>query len=305
MIGAVRILTATALLAASASAGAQEASVLGGPAAGADIFYSTDADGTDVVRAGINFDLKHEGPAAYLGVRFEKARFNPVGSGWRGMERAYVRAASQIGKWKAAATVGTDGHTILGSAAIHDEAKVRKEFFIERDIVETRRGVDEGVYYTFAGAAIDLPVDDRNVATLLAGVQAFTGDNIRKHLRANFVHVLAPEQGISVQLRTRYFHDSHPREFDYYSPRWYAQALPVLQVRRFVDGWQLMAAGGVGLQRDANSDWRRSAYAEARVQSPEASRWSINGGLLFSETPTVGGASYNYVQVRAAVLRRF
>lgn len=296
---------AAALLASSAAAAAQEAQVLDGPGVGADVFYSTDADDTEVLRTGITFDLKHSGPESYLGLRLEKARFNPVGSGWRAMERAYVRFARPFGEWKAAATVGTDGHTVIGSATVHDEAKFRKEFFIERDIVETRRGVDEGIYYTFAGAAIDLPLNERNVATLVGGIQEFTGDNVRKHLRGNFVHMLAPEQGISVQLRGRYFHDSHPREYDYYSPRWYAQVLPVLQVRRFIKGWRLLAAGGVGVQRDADTDWRRSAYFNAGVQSPETSRWSVNGDILFSETPTVGGSSYNYLQFRAGVLRRF
>lgn len=307
-MGAVSKLPAAALVTAAVLACpalAQDPAVLDGPAVGTDVFYSTDADDTEVLRAGINFDLKHAGPQSYLGFRLEKARFNPVGSGWRGMERAYVRFAEPVGKWKAAATVGTDGRTVLGAATIHDEARFRKEFFVERDIVETRRGVDEGIYYTFAGAAIDLPVDERNIVTVVGGLQEFTGDNVRTHLRANYVHVLDPDRGLSVQLRTRYFRNSEPREYDYYSPRWYAQAVPVLQMRRFVNGWRYVVAGGVGVQRDSASDWRRSTYFNAEVQSPERSRWSVNAGAMFSETPTTTGNSYNYFQVRAGVLRRF
>lgn len=221
------------------------------------------------------------------------------------MERVYVRMAKPIGGWKASASVGTDGRTLLGSATIHDEAKFRKEFFIERDIVETRRGIDRGIYYTFAGTAIDLPLDDRSIFTLVGGLQEFTGANLRTHFRANYIHVLDPERGLSVQLRTRYFRNSDPGEFDYYSPRWYAQAVPILQMRRFVDGWRYLLAGGLGVQRDSSSDWRRSTYLNAELKSPERSRWSLNAAALFSETPTTSGQSYNYFQVRAGVVRRF
>lgn len=96
-------------------------------------------------------------------------------------------------KWKWNASVGTDGDTVLGSAAIHDESRFRKEVFVERDIVETPEGVERGSYYTFAGAALDLPVDDSNVVTLVAGVQPFTGDNVRTHVRATYVHVVKPD----------------------------------------------------------------------------------------------------------------
>ena len=305
VIRGLRTFAAAGALAASAAAGAQEAGELDGPAVGADLFYSTDADETEVLRAGLDFDLRHLGPEDYLGIRLEKARYNPVGSGWRDMERVYLRAARAIGKWKASARVGTDGETVVGAATIHDEAKFRKEFFVERDIVETRRGVDEGIYYTFAGAAIDLPINERNIVTLVGGLQEFTGDNVRSHIRANFVHVLDPEQGLSLQLRTRYFRNSHPGEYDYYSPRWYAQAVPILQLRRFAKGWRYLLAGGVGVQRDANTDWRRSSYLNAQVQSPERSRWSVNAALLFSETPTTAGNSYNYFQANVGVRRRF
>lgn len=302
---AAAVVTAQIAFAVSPAAAADDPPALHGPAVAADIFRSSDADDTVVVRLGTNLDFAHDGPEDYAGIRLEKAWFNPVGSGWRSRNRAYVRVAKPIGKWKASASIGTDGRTIIGSADVHDEAKFRKEFFLERDVLETRRGVDEGIYYTFAGAALDLPVNDRNVFTVVGGVQEFTGRNVRTHLRANFVHVLSPKSGLSLQLRTRYFHDSVPREYDYYSPRWYAQAVPVLQLRRFSHGWRYVLAGGVGVQRDSNSGWHRSSYLNAQVQSPERNRWSVTAAATFSETPTTTGNSYNYFQANIGVMRRF
>ncbi|QNM82839.1 hypothetical protein H8M03_00220 [Sphingomonas sabuli] len=276
------------------------------PAIGADVFYSSDAEDTEVFKTGINFDLRHESAEKYLGVRVERARFRPLGQDGKTMERAYVRAADSLGDWKWNATVGTDGHTVLGSAAIHDEARFRKEFFVERDIIETPQGLSRGIYYTFAGAAIDLPADDRNILTLFGGVQAFTGDNVRTHLRATYVHVLKPDWGLSAQLRARYFHSSDPGEYDYFSPRWYAEVLPVLQVRRFVSGWQLLGAAGYGAQRNADSDWRSARYFNARVTSPADKRgWALTGNALYTSTPVATGNTYGYFQFNLGLTRAF
>ena len=63
--------------------------------------------------------------------------------------------------------VGTNGETVLGSLSVHNDARIRQEYFIERDRLETAQGLDQDLYSTFAGAAFDLPVDERNTLTAL------------------------------------------------------------------------------------------------------------------------------------------
>lgn len=274
---------------------------------GADLFVSADAEDTRIVRAGINLDWHYEGPEEFRGLRLEKAAFDPLGQGWRHRQRIYVRGADNLAAWKWNGQVGTDGDTLLGAASIHDGAKFRKEFFVEREIVETPQGLDTGLYYTFAGAALDLPVDERNIVTLVAGLQEFTGDNVRTHLRGNYIHLLKPDWGVSAQLRTRWFRSSQPGEHDYYSPRWYAQVLPVLQMRRFTSkGWQYMAAAGWGIQRDSSSRWRSSRLFNANIATPAlASGWGLKGSFLYSNTPVSTGFTYSYVQLSFGTTRAF
>ena len=275
-------------------------------AAGLDLFASTDADHTEVRKAGINLDWRYAAPENYLGVRFEKARFKPLGQKWTGFERGYLRYADKSGGWSWNGQIGTDGHTALGAVSVHDEARFRKEFFVEREIVETPQGVGRGIYYTFAGAALDLPVNDRNNFTVIAGVQEFTGDNLRLHLRANYVHVVKPEWGLSLQLRSRYFHSSHPGEYDYFSPRWYAQALPVVQLRRYTGGWRYSIAAGYGGQRDSGSDWHASRYVNVQATSPVVGRsWFLKGAVVYSNTPVGSGYVYDYLQFNFGVTRAF
>jgi hypothetical protein len=279
------------------------------PAAGGEFFYSTDSEGSEVARAALDFDLRNAGEDHYLGVRVERARYNPRGEGWQSRDRVFVRAAGTVRNWQAKGTVGTDGRSLVGSVSVNDTAPIRKEVFVERDVVGTRQGLARGLYSTFAGAAVDLPADDRSVFTALAGVQKFTGDNVRLHLRGSYVHVLSPELGLSIQLRGRYFHNSAPAEFDYYSPRWYAEVLPVVQMRRFVHGWELVGAAGMGVQRDAGSDWHASRYAQARFRHPlGASPWSVNGAFTYTNTPSVGTTArsgYSYAQFSLGISRRF
>jgi hypothetical protein len=275
---------------------------------GGDVFYSADSDDSEVLRMAIEFDLRNVGPEKRLGVRLEKAWYNPQGSAAGRRNRIFLQAADVAGGWTWNGRIGTDGDTIIGAASVHDDAKYRKEFFAERDIVETRQGLDQGIYSTFVGAGIDVPLNERNVFTAMAGVQEFTGENERVHLRGNYIHVLKPEIGLSVQLRGRYFHSTHPREFDYYSPRWYAQVLPAVQLRRFISGWQLFGIAGVGLQRDSDSTWRRSDYAQFRFRSPQKSRWSTFGELTYSSSPSdtsSPSSSYRYFQSSFGVARRF
>lgn len=292
--------------AAMAPAAAQTVDSAAGHAVGVDFHYSSDADETEVARLGVNLDLRYEGPEEYTGITLEKAWFNPSGRGWQGDERVYLRLADDLENWKWNARVGTDGRTVLGSATIHNEKRYRQEYFLEREIVETPQGLARGLYYTFGGGAFDVPIDERNQFTFVGGLQEFTGDNVRTHLRGNFIHVAKPDWGLSLQLRSRYFRNSDPGEFDYYSPRWYAEVLPVVQLRRFSGGFRFLAAAGLGVQRDSETDWRQSRFAHARFTSPPVrDGWMVNGGFTYTNTPGVRGFGYSYVSFSLGVTRAF
>lgn len=296
---------AISLLSAPALA-AEEGMAAGLHAVGGDVFYSSDSEDSETLKLGLDFDLRWDGPADRLGLRVERARFRPLGQRGKTMERVYVRIADDDSSWKWDVLAGSDGHTALGSASIHNDALIRQEYFLEREIVETPIGISKRLYSTFAAAAVDVPLDARNVVTLVGGVQEFTGDNIRTHLRATYVHVVKPELGLSVQLRARYFRNSDPREYDYYSPRYYAEALPVVQVRRFIGGWQLLAAGGYGVQRDADRNWRSARYVNLRAVSPKFQKdWAANAALIYANTPTSNSFAYSYLQLNFGLAKSF
>ena len=299
-----RLLGMVAACAALSPARAQEPEVAlqssSMPAAGLELWASTDSDKTDVVKLLGRASWRHEGADQYQGIAVEQAWFRPQGQKARKDERIYVDLADRAGdKWLWKARLGTDGKTWLGSANLR-RSDWSKEFFLEREIVETPRGVDEGIYYTFVGASLDFPVNDRNTFNAMAGVQEFTGRNERLHLRGSYVHVAMPELGLSAQLRGRYFHSTAPGEFDYYSPENFVQLLPVVQMRRFTSsGWMVLAAAGYGAQRATGGNWRSARLAELRVESPRGRRdVQAFGQLQYSNNSLSGAGDFHYVLAR-------
>ncbi len=273
---------------------------------GVEGFYSSDADGTQIAKTGLDLDYSHTDSEHYFGLSLEKARFEPFGQSWVENDRAYFRFADSDASWKWNGRIGSDGHTVLGSADIFKDVAHRQEYFIEREIVETPVGLEKGIYSTFVGTAYDMPINDRNSLATVVGVQDFTGRNVRLQYRENFVHVLVPDWGISVQLRLRAFHDSVPHEYDYFSPRWYAEAIPSVQLRRFVSGWRYAIAAGYGQQRTDVTGWRAARRLEASVTGPKDGHvWSFQTAFTYTNTPINSGLTYDYKQLTLTLGRSF
>lgn len=273
--------------------------------AGFETFHSSDADETEIAKFALNFDFSHIDNEHYRGLSLETARFRPSGQRTVEEQRVYFRFAGGDA-WKWNGRVGSDGHTVLGSAAIHNQSAHRQEYFVEREIIETPLGLQNGLYSTFLGGAFDLPFDDHNQLTTVVGAQDFGGQNLRLHYRGNFIHAIAPDLGLSAQLRVRYFHDSHTNEADYFAPGWYAQAIPTLQLRRYANGWRYAVAAGYGTQRDADMSWRPARLLEASITSPKKGHdWSFQAGFTYTNTPVNSGFTYDYRQFSVSVGRSF
>jgi hypothetical protein len=79
----------------------------------------------------------------------------------------------------------------------------------------------------------------------------------------------------------------------------------VVQMRRFVGGWQLLGAAGYGRQRDADSGWHSSRYLNARVSSPAfQKKWAFNVQATYSNTPVSSGLVYRYTQFSLGLNRK-
>jgi hypothetical protein len=298
-----------ALLCATPALAAQD----DGPhqAAGFDIFGSSDADHFQVVKLGASYFPDYESTQKYWGARLEHFLFASDTGGSGHAERGFLNFADSSGDWNYGGTVGTDGRTILGSGSIFTQGLfgrdgIRQEYFLNRDLVETPMGFGRGLYFTYLGGSYDIPLDERNTVTALVGSQIFSGKNYRLVARSNFIHVLDPDLGLSLQFRAKYFWDSQPREFDYFSPRWYMEGVPTIQMRRFYRRWQFVAAAGYGVRRNNGAAWEGAGLAQVSVISPRfGSNWVIDASFLYSNQPIAASYAYTYQQATVSLVRRF
>jgi hypothetical protein len=267
-----------------------------GQAVRVDVAGWNDSDAASVATFGVSWLPEYTDLDHYAGIKLERADFSPHGGrSIQHSKRVYgLFAGGEAWKWRAA--VGSDSHTLLGSANLYSDANGRhREIFVQREIVETPIGLARHFYYTYAGATADQPLGTRDTLVGLAGVQDFDGGNDRLHLRARYIHVLSEDWGLSAQLRTRWFRDSDPRQYDYYSPRWYGEALGVLALRRWRGGWQYSAAVGLGRQRDDSRSWHDARLLEFGLTSPRRGAWYLEAHATLTDTATGAGGGANYL----------
>lgn len=277
------------------------------PAMGAEVWASTDSDGTEVLKVLGRALWNFNGKESYSGLAFEHVWFSPATGQTEEADRVYLDLANSVGSnWLWNARIGTDGKTILGNAAIR-KADWSQSFFVEREIVETQQGLDRRIFYTFAGISSDIPINDANTLAVTVGVQEFSGNNERIHLRGKFVHVVSADIGLSTQVDARYYHSTEPSELDYFSPRNFVRLVPLLQLRRFShSGWMYAAAAGVGAQYSTGGDWQTAKFGQLRLESPRSvHRLDVFAEVIYTNDSISGGTNYDYVMGRAGATFQF
>lgn len=303
-----RLLAGLALMAATTIGAAAETSM----AARTEAFLSSDSDGNEVWKTSLGWDWRHRNREHWTGIDVQHARFS--GEDWSHDEqRVYGRGAGTFGAgevsddtWRWQARLGSNGDTALGGISLNTEGPRRRELFFEREALETRTGVERGQMYNLAGAAVDYPFGARTSGAALAGLQTFGDGNERIHLRGNLVLSVVRQWGLSLQARTRYYHNSDPYLGGYYSPEWYGEALGVLAVRRVMHGYMWRVVAGLGGQGNADEDWKRARLLEFSFESP---RWRQSWLRLvagYTDTPVannngIGSYSYRYGMLEAVI----
>lgn len=281
------------------------------PAVDAQTFYSSDKAGFETFKLLAGLDFSYRDPEHYLGIAAQRAHYEGPGFAV-GYSRVYLDYADSRDNgdgtsWKWNALLGGDDRTWLGSAEIFREHAdgSRDDLFLERDIVETREGTRRGIYYTLLGVAKDFAFSPRWSATGVVAVQDFSGDNTRAIFKGRLVYVLSADWGLSAQLRTRWFRDSSPYEYDYFSPRWYGEWIPALQLRRFYGGNQFRLALGYGSQRASDRGWQATKLAEIGWTSPKRGTWYAKIDAGYTNAPVSTGYAYSYRYVNAQLVLSF
>ena len=157
------------------------------------------------------------------------------------------------------------------------------ELIVAGDLVGTRAALERAISYGLAAAGLEQRLGDRWTAIALAGWQPFTDGNARTLLRGRVIYALAPQQGLSAQVRWRQF-ASRDDDVDgaYFNPGRYRTWDAGLAWRRRVRGWTLAGHAGAGRERIDERPSQATGVAEFRAEGPVGQGSVVAFGLLYS-----------------------
>ena len=116
----------------------------------------------------------------------------------------------------------------------------------------TREALERGISYGLAAANVEQKFGSRLTGIVFAGWQPFTDGNSRSLLRARLIWSIAPEEGLSAQVRWRgYASSKDDVDGACYNPERYRNRDAGLSLRRRVGTWTIGGLAGAGRERAA------------------------------------------------------
>ena len=157
------------------------------------------------------------------------------------------------------------------------------ELIAAGDVVGTRDALERGISYGLAAASVEQQFGSRLTGIAFAGWQPFTDGNSRSLLRARLIWGVAPEQGLSAQVRWRQYASSkNDVDGAYYNPERYRNWDAGLSLRRRFGSWTVAGLAGAGRERSDNASWQTTTIAEVRAEGPLSGDMRLTIGVLYN-----------------------
>jgi hypothetical protein len=302
-------------LACTASAFSATASGIerGDQGAGAAFFVSTDNEDFSTRRIAAEYLPRFRHGDALTGVRYTSHYFEQNAWSRRGHQLSLmhrnVDTATVTGWQLEGGIFQQNSHDLLtldGSWRKLLAERTGLELMISRDWVETANALDEGIHYTFAGAALDQGIGQHVTVIGLLGRQEFSDDNFRNHARIRFIVQPDLDLGLTLQARYRAFRSGRDDvNGAYFNPENFHEALFAVGWRQRIEGWTLSSIAGTGRQKVSNSPHRPSHLLEIGLQSPASRAYSLRlrGGV--SQSASFNGPDYRFRYLQAELIIGF
>lgn len=91
---------------------------------------------------------------------------------------------------------------------------------VERDVVDSIRGIDQNLMYDSLALVLDHQFTPRLTVGAVIGAMWFSDHNTRPMLRTRWNYELIANSGLNAYIRTRTYSDSNAELGNYYSPSW-------------------------------------------------------------------------------------
>jgi hypothetical protein len=271
---------------------------------GIDTVYTTDSDHFRSARLRVGALVHYKSPYDVIAVGGGGTYYEQ--NDWSKERYTLAAAVRKLDRATGAGVVATAGVSSVGDHQklfgegtwnVRLSQATGLEFIGQRDFVETRAALDAGTMTNYLAASVDHAPSDRFTVIGLAGVQWFSDDNQRTHLRGRAIYAVLPEQGLSVQVRAQGYESSSPGGGLYFNPDRYERADIGLRLRRSIADWRVLAAVGGGQEWIDHTVRNPTSYAEARGQRSFANNLTLALTFAYyraSEADSAGSGAYNW-----------
>lgn len=173
------------------------------------------------------------------------------------------------------------------------------EIFVNRDVVETRSALDQGLAFSFVGAGGDVGITPHWTVTGMVGHQSFNDGNDRRHFRSRLIYQPDLDLGLTMQLRYRYFDSSQSNVGNaYFNPDRYDEGMFAVGLRHRVRGWKTHLVAGAGRQRVNEDGQTPTALLEASAERQQKA-YALRLRLGHTRSAAFGGPDYRRTYVNA------
>jgi hypothetical protein len=281
--------------------------------AGVSGFVADDSEGFATRRLSLGYLPAYTSGDLHTGVRVAGSHF--AQDGWQrdaqqiSVVRRDLDAATTDGLQLEAGYSRQGGRGLLTLDAGYRKAVAQHtsvEVFLNRDWVETRRALDEGVRFTFGGVAVEQGIGQHVTVVGLAGYQDFSDGNHRSHGRLRLIVQPSLDLGLTLQARLRTYRsasDSAPRA--YFNPSRYDEAMLALGFRKRFAGNMASVTAGVGRQRVGDAERTATRLLEAAWETPRKAKSSLRLRAGYNRSAAFGGPDYSYRYAQAEWLMAF
>lgn len=269
-------------------------------AAGGEIFFAEDSERFSTRRASVLLPLNDFQHLEHMsGLRYGSVNYTQDGWSRSGQQLNVFHHRMDTRNWSGwmmnGGVLQQGGHNTVTLDASYRKALSAQsgvEVFVNRDVVETRSALDQGLAFSFVGASGDVGITPHWTVTGMVGHQSFNDGNDRRHFRSRLIYQPDLDLGMTIQLRYRYFDSSQSNAVNaYFNPERYDEGMLAVGLRHRVRGWKTHIVAGAGRQRINEDGQTPTELLEASAERQEKA-YSLRFRLGHMRSAAFGGPDY-------------
>lgn len=269
------------------------------------IFYANDSDNFDVVSVNVGYNPQYTNDTNKTEIVYKNTTYSEPDWHYNENRIFYRKEArdSNYDGYHYEIGISDRGHAFLDAAYRTTPGPWSWEAFVNRDLVESHRAIDDDIAFNLLGVSLEYPIHPKLTAVGVLTGQWFEDGNQRIGERLRFIYQPDLDVGFTAQLRLRHY-DSSTDPVVYYNPHRYDEYLLAMTYKTLINDWRVNAMLATGTSRTDGVE-QPVTLAEIGIKSPEQKGWQHALSLNYQKNAANENGSYRYSSIMYTLSKRF